>query len=816
MSGPDLPDVAEDLIREGDRLRDKGRFAEAMACYQRLIARAPSRPEGHYKLGTVHSRAGRNAEAEQCYRQALAMQRGYPGALNNLALLCFAASRFDEAERLYREILANETDYFEAHINLGNLLVETGRSDEALFYFRRATELRPDSAVAHERLGGILRSYGRVVDALEHIGRALEIDPRSAVAWNNLGACHFVRGEHAAADRAFAESLALDENQDAAWNNLAFLSNLMTMDRDAVFQRHRTFGEWMRRRCGPASAVYPQCSAEPERRLRVGFVSGDLRHHSVAYFLRGFLAQLDRTGFETWAYSTIRKVDDMTSELRPLFQHWRDIFDLADTAAVDAIRGDRIDILIDLAGHTSNNRLVVFAFRPAPVQISWIGYPATTGLDSIDYRLTDAVADPGPDDDRYHTEALWRLPGPFLCFSPPVAAPTVSAAPSQTGVPITFGSFNARVKLGEECLSLWARVLAAMPEARLLVKSINGVEEAEAREQLVAEFVRHGVAADRVEVLSSLPSTAEHLAQYHRVDIALDAFPYHGTTTTCEALWMGVPVVTLAGDRHVSRVGASLLTHVGLPELVAHSPEAFVTIARDLARSPERLMRYRADLRDQLRRSPLLDAESMARRFESAMREMWRRYCASDAARAAGADADADGAAEKMKLHIGGRQVQEGWKILDVQAGEGVDYVGDIRALDDFDDECCEEIYCSHVLQALPVRDIVPALTGLHRLLVSGGKLLISVPDFDVLTALFQRSDLDMAQRFQIMRMVFGGQMDEFDFHRAGLNFDFLVGYLAQAGFSGVEQVESFDLFADDSGTDFEGAPISLNVVVTK
>lgn len=278
---------------------------------------------------------------------------------------------------------------------------------------------------------------------------------------------------------------------------------------------------------------------------------------------------------------------------------------------------------------------------------------------------------------------------------------------------------------------------------------------------------------------------------------------------------MGVPVVTLGGDRHASRVGCSLLTHAGLPELIAHSTDEFVAIACALARSPQRLATYRSVLRQQMSGSVLLDAESMARRFESVMRGMWLRYCESDAARAAGIAA-ASGWQAKMKLHIGGKQFREGWKILDVQPGPNVDFVGDIRSLEGFSDESCSEIYCSHVLQHLPVNDIVPALKSLHRILAPGGRLMISVPDFDVLVALFQRSDLDLAQRFRIMRMVFGGQMDPFDFHCVGLTFDFLVGYLAQAGFSSVEQVESFDLFSDGSKTDFDGTPISLNVMVGK
>ena len=804
-----------DGLGDGDRLRDRGALQDAEQAYRRVIAAAPRLPEGHYKLGTVLGRLGRSDEAEASYLAALELRRHYPGALNNLGLLCFAQARFDEAEALYRELLAQDSDYLEAHINLGNLLAETKRSLEALYYFRRAVELRPDSALAHERLGSQLRNHGRVVEALQLIGRALELDPGLAMAWNNLGACHFVRGEHAAADAAFARSLELDPQQDAAWNNRLFLSNLMSLDRAEAFRRHQAFGEWIRARCGAADASHPGCIPDPQRRLRVGFVSGDLRHHSVAYFLRSFLPYLERTRFEARAYFNSRIADDMTRELRPLFLHWRNIIDIDDAAAAEAIRRDRIDILIDLGGHTNGNRLGIFARRPAPVQLSWIGYPATTGLDCIDFRLTDAVADPDPEDDRFHTEKLWRLPGPFLCFSPPAAAPDVAAVPSADGEPLTFGSFNARVKLGAECIDLWVSVLEAVPGSRLLVKSINGVEEAEARELLAGEFIRRGVAPERIEILPSFTATADHLAQFGRVDIALDSFPYHGTTTTCEALWMGVPVVTLAGDRHASRVGVSLLTHLDLAELVARSRQEFVEIARALAADPARLAAYRSCLRGRLAGSSLLDGASMARRFEVALADMWQGHCDRVGTRP-GPEAQTTEAPLLLKLHIGGKQPREGWKILNVQVRPGVDYLGDIRELESFDEACCEAVYCSHVLEHLSLKDLSPVLGEMHRILAPGGKLYLSVPDFDVLTDLYKRPDLDQTQRIHVLRMIFGGQTDAYDYHCFGMSLELLSGLLALAGFSAIEQVESFGMFDDASEIRFAGELISLNLVVEK
>ena len=615
--------AADAIIAEGDALRAAGNYDEALECYRQLVDQLVPDPIGHFKLGTVYERQGNPLDAEASYRAALTLDPHHADALNNVALLCAGVHRNVEAEQTYRQLLSEQPGYLNAHINLGNLLRESGRSEEAMYHYRRAAELNPVAALPRERLGTLLQSQGRVVEAIDHLTLALEAEPASATTWNNLGACHFVLGEHDLAEAAFRRALEINAEDNPAWGNLLLLSNYTSRDAMECFELHRTFGASVEKRLHGALMPNRRDASTLQRPLRVGFVSHDFRHHSVAYFLLSFLPYIDPANCHVTAYSISTAVDDVTERMRKHVGQWVDCAALSDKAVADRIIEDNIDILFDLGGHTRNARLGIFAYRPAPVQVSWIGYPNTTGLNTIDYRLTDEFADPVGTSDHFYTEELWRVQGCFLSYLPPPMAPDVSPLPSATGESITFGSFNARVKIGEECVALWVAVLLAIPDSRLLLKSINGVEEPSARRRLVAQFVERGIAAERIQVLPSTRTTAEHLACYALVDIALDTFPYHGTTTTCEALWMGVPVVTLAGDRHAARVGASLLAHSGFPDWIAHAPDEFVAIATGLAGDRQALQTLRSNMRSIFSDSLVLDGRSMAVRFQDSIDRMW-------------------------------------------------------------------------------------------------------------------------------------------------------------------------------------------------
>jgi predicted O-linked N-acetylglucosamine transferase (SPINDLY family) len=392
----------------------------------------------------------------------------------------------------------------------------------------------------------------------------------------------------------------------------------------AIGDAHRAWGASVM--AGIPQRIVPFANARNlDRRLRIGYVSADFRRHSVAYFIEPVIAAHDRTAVEVTLYADVPRPDRMTERIRAACDRWRSIRRLDDSAAARLIEADGIDILVDLAGHTSGNRLGIFARKPAPVQATWIGYPDITGLPTIDWRLTDGIVDPDTGQDNAPPESLFRLAEGFLCYRPPDEAPLVSPLPSGRDRPITFGSFNALFKISSDSIALWARVLAAVPDSRLLIKA-EALGDTETRDSLSQVFAHQGIGVDRLDLMGFVDTVDDHLAIYHRVDIGLDTTPYNGTTTTMEALWMGVPVVALAGDRHASRVGASLLTRAGLADLVAKTPDDYACIAEKLAADRDRLAALRGGLRAQLGKTTLIDAKRFTRSVEDAYRTMWRRY----------------------------------------------------------------------------------------------------------------------------------------------------------------------------------------------
>jgi protein O-GlcNAc transferase len=806
-------------VAAADQLRDAGDLAGALLLYEDITRDDPKSATGPYKQGTALGRLGRNSEAEQRYRDALAIDENYPEALNNLAALLVARGEWDEADTCFRHALAEKPDYFEACLGYSHLLLMAWRVMEALHFSRRACALNPTSAVAFERTGIILRKLGRIGAALTSIRRATELDPGLAAPWGSLAATLQSLGRHREADEAYAAAvgagMAAGGKDPLPHSNFAYFSNYLDIPRAQSWERHRAFGAWARQQLGavpvPAITTRPQAG----RRLRVGFVSGDLRRHSVAYFVRGALEHLDRSQFQLFAYFDSHKEDDVSAWLKPMFHHWRDIFAKSHESALAQIREDRIDILVDLSGHTGANRTMLFARRAAPVQLSYLGYPNTTGLDTMDYRLTDIWADPAGDGDEFHAETLWRLPRSFLCYAPPETTPEVSLRNAAADSAVVFGSFNNRVKISEACMAAWIQILLRVPESRLVIKSIMGTEDEESREDLKQGFLDCGIAAERIEVLRFDDNLDDHLEHYAEIDIALDTFPYNGTTTTCEALWMGVPVVSLIGDRHAARVGSSLLSNAGLEEMVGESVEDYIRIAAELSADRPRLAQLRATMRERLQTSALLDRHAMSQAMGEALRGMWQGYCNGFSAELP-VDDEMVKQDQPIRLHIGGKKIKEGWKIFDIEPRDEVDFVGDIRDLSAFAEASCVEVYASHVLEHLPPQDILTVLNGLHRLLVPGGNLYLSVPDFEVLCWLFVGTTFSKPEKFHVMQMAFGGQENEHDLHRIGLTFDFMLDYLKDVGFSSVEHVESFGLFPDASEKIFSGHRISLNLIVTK
>jgi len=583
--------TVDEAIQLAIQHHQAGRLAEAENIFRQVLAQQPANAETHYYLGLLLSDMRQWVAAIASYRQAIRYRPDLAEAHCNLGAALQAAGRLDEAVASYHDAIRFRPGFAEAHCNLAIALRGTGRFDEIIASCRQALQLKPELAEAHETLADALRDAGRLEEAIAAYRQVLRIKPDRADAHANL---IFVSHYYFASD----PRSQFDESR--RWSEL-HAEPLKRFIRPHVNDRN------------------------PDRRLRIGYVSPDFHNHAVSRFVLPLLAAHDHEAFEIFAYALVRSPDGVTEQMKSHCDTWRSIVDVSDEAAARTIHEDQIDILVDLAGHTRDNRLLIFARKPAPMQVSWLGYPGTTGLSTMDYRFTDALADPPGLTDSFYSEKLIRLPQSNWCFAPPDDAPPVAELPAIANQRVTFGSFNNFAKLNEPTLKLWAKILLATPGSKLLLKAqVLAVTSVQHRvRELMSEA---GIERDRLELLGWV-SSSEHLAQYRRVDIALDSHPYHGTTTTCEALWMGVPVVSLAGDTHVSRVGVSLLSNVGLTELAAQTPEQYVRIAANLAADLPRLAELRRTLRARMQASPLMDAARFARDVEAAYRRMWRDWC---------------------------------------------------------------------------------------------------------------------------------------------------------------------------------------------
>jgi protein O-GlcNAc transferase len=545
--------------------------------------------EAHYGLAGTLMTHGRLAEAELRFAQALALKPNFPEAQNNRGIALAELGRLEDAERCYREALALKPDHAKACNNLGNILRATGRQVEAEQCYRRAIALRPDLAEAYGHLANSLLDVGRFEEAERNYRRALSLDPSLSRTHSNL---------------------------------LLFLNYVPGRSPEEIFAEHREFS---RRFSSPDKSISYGNSPEPARKLRVGYVSGDFRDHAAAFFIEPVLARHDRNAFEIFCYSNSARADAVTRRLKSLASTWREVSALNDDALVRLIQEDAIDVLVDLSGHTANNRLPAFGRKPAPVQATWLGYLNTTGLEAMDYRVTDARASPEGRLDALHSEKLARLPDSQWCYRPPLESPPVSSPPGAVSGQITFAAFANLSKIGLPTVDLWARLLARVPGSRLLVVS---AVLATIPDDYLASFTNHGIPAERLKLVGTVPFQ-EYLALHSAVDIVLDTFPYSGGTTTCHALWMGTPVVTLVGETATSRGGASLLHAVRLEELVAQTPQEYLDIAAGLAADPARLASLRSAMRQRMAASPLMDEVRFTRNLEDAYRSMWQAWCRS-------------------------------------------------------------------------------------------------------------------------------------------------------------------------------------------
>ncbi len=600
-----------------------GRLDEAERLYRQVLQVQPDNSDALHLLGVISFHAGKADASRRLIERSLRLNPRLPGAHYNMGDVLQALGLPAEACASYRKAIELQPDFHAAWNNLGNVLLRLGDTDEATGCYRRAVELNPAYAEAWNNLGLALRERDRFQGAVDALAKAVRIAPDYAVAHRNLGNILVEEGRVAEGIDAYQHALRVKPDFAEAYSSLVFALNYIPMNVQAVFERHVEAGRLLAS-LGACDPLPFASERSPARRLRVGYVSPDFRRHSVACFIEPVLQRHDRKQFEVFCYSDVVRPDGVTRRLKGLAGHWRDISGKGDQTVADWVRKDRIDILVDLTGHTGSNRLAVFARRPAPIQVTYLGYPNTTGLATMDYRITDEVADPsGPADDLC-TERLVRLPGGFLCYTPLSESPEVGDLPADDLGCVTFGSFNALSKISEHTVRLWAEVVQGVPGARLLIKGRAFADPA-VRDWYLARFGACGLDAARLEFLARQESAREHLGCYHRIDVALDAYPYNGTTTTFEALWMGVPVIAMAGATHASRVGASILGHLGLERLVAREPSEFVAIAQELAGNLQNLRNLRQGLRQRLQRSPLMDGPAFCRTLEDAYRKMWQR-----------------------------------------------------------------------------------------------------------------------------------------------------------------------------------------------
>jgi predicted O-linked N-acetylglucosamine transferase (SPINDLY family) len=617
---PEWPEATSNL---GNALASQGQLDAAIAAYRQAVALTPNHPEAYNTLGNALQAKGQLDEAIAAFRQAATLNPRHPQAHYNLGNALQIKGQLDEAIAAYQQAINLNARHTEAHNNLGNALQAKGQLDGAIAAYRQAIVHNPRYLVAHYNLGNALQAKGQPEEAIAAYRQAITLEAHYSDAHNNLGSSLKDLGQLDEALAAFRQAMLDPNHLEAHHNYLVTLHYHPASTAESLSQEGR---RWAQQHAVPLQRFIPPYANDrrPDRRLRIGYVSADFREHASAFFLMPLLTGHDHQNFEIFCYAHVTYPDHMTTRMQALADHWRSIVGLSDEAVAEMIQRDQIDILVDLKLHTAGHRLRVFARKPAPVQVTWLGYPGSTGLSTIDYRLSDSYLDPPGMDESVYSEKTIRLPGSFWCYDPLDAnPPAVGPLPAVANGYVTFGCLNNFCKVNVVVLRLWAKVLHAVPASRLLLLAPLGT----ARSKVLQLLEQEGIAPQRLEFVPHQPRR-QYLESYQRMDLGLDTFPYNGHTTSLDSIWMGVPVITRAGQTAVGRGGVSLLSNLGLPELVAHSAEEYVRIAAALANDLPRLTDLRATLRQRMERSPLMAAPRFARNMEEAYRQMWRQWCA--------------------------------------------------------------------------------------------------------------------------------------------------------------------------------------------
>lgn len=617
------PQIADYHSNLGNVLLALGRHEDSVASYEAALRLRPDYAEGHYNLGNALQAQARFEAALAAYDAAIALRPGYVEAFSNRSNALAALGRAAEAISACEAAIRLNPAYEIAHYKLGNMLLEAKKFDAAIAAYNQAIRLRPDYAEAHANRGNALISLGQAAQALPAFEAALRVTPQLASAHYNLGTALQALSRFEGAIAAYENAIRLQPDYARPHSNLVMCLHYHAgHDEAAILKAAQRYAAHVTPRKREAFAN----TRETERRLRVGYVSGDFYSHTVADYFAPVLAAHDPEAVEVFCYHNSHNVDDMTKKLRAAAPHWRDVAGLTDEECTARIMADEIDILVDLSGHTNGNRLDVFAGRAAPVQASWLGFWGTTGVAAMDYVISDSDTIP-PGREALYSEKVHRLPGSRFCYQPPAYAPVPAPPPSLGGGAVTFGSFNNLAKVGPKTIMLWAQVLHAVPDARLLLKW-NSLGNESVRQELVAAFKSAGIGPERL-ILRGGSLHHVMLGEYADVDIALDPFPFSGGVTSCEALWMGVPVLTLPGASAASRQTLGFLRAIGRPEWAAGNAEEFVRMAATLAGNKQKLAECRAEQRARMAASALCGPKSFTQELEAAYRTLWRAAVAS-------------------------------------------------------------------------------------------------------------------------------------------------------------------------------------------
>jgi protein O-GlcNAc transferase len=596
------------------------RFDEAIAELRTAVTISPNFAAAHQNLGCAYHRKNMLAPAESHLRRAIELQPKMADAYNNLGGVLTSCMRLKDAADAYETAIKLRPNFATAMSNLGSVMRMRGQTNDAIRVLRRTIELAPNLPEAYNNLGIALKESGQLDEAVATYLKCLSLRPNMGDATNNLGNAYKDCGNVRDAVACYARALVIGFADAGVHSNMTYTLQFHPgYDDESLYREQRRWNEIY---AVPLKSQIRKHENDrnPDRKLRIGYVSPYFYHQAESFFVAPLLKNHDRNQIEVHCYASVIRPDNMTERMRTATEFWHDVLGVSDADLAERIRNDRIDVLIDLAMHMAHNRMMLFARKPAPVQIAWLAYPGGTGLDAMDYRITDAYMDPLDKTTAYYREESYRLADCWCCYDSLCKVP--SAAPRPEGRPVRFGSINNPCKNNDAVLELWARVMRGVPDSRLLMQSFADSD----RNRIRSIFQTGGVAPERIEFVPRRPRL-DYLRLYDSIDICLDPFPYNGITTSCDALWMGVPVVTLVGKTAAGRAGVSILSTAGLTEFIGHNEQEFIDIATKLANDAPRLAELRATLRDRVEKSPLMDGPGFTRKMETAYREMWRKWC---------------------------------------------------------------------------------------------------------------------------------------------------------------------------------------------